>query len=389
MFCLAVISIIRYLINGLFSVFMFKNSESTIFVRNVIFSIIYTTSLSCFKFFINDSPIITFVSTIILAVCLAFGNKFKIDRIILTYSIFVNCILECIHFLIFGVVSLAIAALRIPEITRHQPERLLVGRAVVLALYIISILVVYKFFKIGIISICRLTDYKIFSIFLSLVLCVIIYLKYCIKCTYLNQIHNILSLVFIFFIILSLIFIFSSKAFLEKIDNFKKSKLNPAIEEAKLQKGKGYAGMKFVSKKLNSEMYYFQKELENIGMDTEDKKSKQISFCAVLLSHEENPRNANMRPMIYSCLGEILDRQPKSIESNIGNALQNHWSSFSSQKLKKIEQNYHGPISTEHGAPTPKEFLLYLVEKYKKEHPMYENNCKNKYLFFKKYFLHL
>ena len=87
---------------------------------------------------------------------------------------------------------------------------------------------------------------------------------------------------------------------------------------------------------------------------------------------------------IYLYTGEVLGLQPKSIEANISNLLKNHWSSCDSKILKKIEQNYRGPISEENGAPTPKEFLLYLVKKYEKNNKIHKNAEKVKRLIFKK-----
>ncbi len=173
---------------------------------------------------------------------------------------------------------------------------------------------------------------------------------------------------------------------MEIIDKSQTKKINPAIEEAKLQKKKGYAGLKFECPELRSQMEYFQNEVSTLGMDKEDKKAKQIAYCGVLLNQEQIPENVNMSHVIYSCLGDILDRQAKSVESNIGNALKSLWNSSDPEILKKIEQNYHGPVSPENGAPTPREFLLYLVKKYREENPVHENKPNVKRSFIRVYF---
>ena len=74
---------------------------------------------------------------------------------------------------------------------------------------------------------------------------------------------------------------------------------------------------------------------------------------------------------------------------NISNLLKNHWSSRNPEIIKKIEQNYHGPVSEKNGAPTPREFLLYLVEKYREDNKVIKNTEKIKFSFFKKCFLDL
>lgn len=140
--------------------------------------------------------------------------------------------------------------------------------------------------------------------------------------------------------------------------------------------------MTFESKELNSQMKFFQNELYIIGIDTEDKKAKQLVHCSVLINQEENPQKVNMISGIYFYTGEILGLQPKSVEMNISNLLKNHWNSRGAEILKKIGQNYHGPISEENGAPTPREFLLYLVKKYRECNKIVENAEKIKYSFF-------
>ena len=90
---------------------------------------------------------------------------------------------------------------------------------------------------------------------------------------------------------------------------------------------------------------------------------------------------------IYFYTGEILGLQPKSVEMNIRNLLKNHWSSRDPKILKKIEQNYNGPVSEKNGAPTPREFLLYLVERYREDNKVIKNTEKIKCSFFKKCFL--
>ena len=188
---------------------------------------------------------------------------------------------------------------------------------------------------------------------------------------------------------LRLAFFISSGAFINIIQSFNKRKINPAIEDSKLQKSKGFTELKFSSEKLNSEMNCFLSVLGEIGMDTEDKKSKQIAYCAVLLNHEENPHNTNMINIIYPHIANILDRQPKTIESNISNAIKTHWTSCCAETIEKINKNYKNPVSPKNGCPTPREFLLFLIEKYKNEHP--KNNFKSSKdcSFFKKILLNI
>ena len=149
----------------------------------------------------------------------------------------------------------------------------------------------------------------------------------------------------------------------------------------------GYVGLIFESEKLNSQVEYFRRELYIIGMDTKDKKARQLVHCNVLINQEENSEKVNMISGIYSYTGGILGLQPKSIEMNISNLLKSHCNSRDSRILNKIKQNYHGPISEENGASTPREFLLYLVKKYREDNPTDKSPEKIKCSFLKKYFV--
>lgn len=379
---LALISIIRYLISGLFTFSVFNNLKEYSFKITAMQSILYAVFLIMFKVLVIDKPIITFISSIVIFGCLLLGNKIKTWKTVFTYSLFMSCVLEYSHFSIFRIVSFIRIALRFPEAKYDNHTSLLIFRTIILLLYVLVILLIYKPSRIDIKSVCKLSNYRIFPAFFLIMLSIIVYLKYHIKYTLSNEFHDILSIIFLSLIVLTFIFIFSSKKFIEIIESLHKRKVNPAVEEAKLQKDRGYAGLTFESKELNSQMKFFQNELYIIGIDTEDKKAKQLVHCSVLINQEENPQKVNMISGIYFYTGEILGLQPKSVEMNISNLLKNHWSSGDAEILKKIGQNYHGPISEENGAPTPREFLLYLVKKYRECNKIVENAEKIKYSFF-------
>ena len=379
---LALISIIRYLISGLFTFSVFNNLKEYSFKITAMQSILYAVFLIMFKVLVIDKPIITFISSIVIFGCLLLGNKIKTWKTVFTYSLFMSCVLEYSHFSIFRIVSFIRIALRFPEAKYDNHTSLLIFRTIILLLYVLVILLIYKPSRIDIKSVCKLSNYRIFPAFFLIMLSIIVYLKYHIKYTLSNEFHDILSIIFLSLIVLTFIFIFSSKKFIEIIESLHKRKVNPAVEEAKLQKDRGYAGLTFESKELNSQMKFFQNELYIIGIDTEDKKAKQLVHCSVLINQEENPQKVNMISGIYFYTGEILGLQPKSVEMNISNLLKNHWNSRGAEILKKIGQNYHGPISEENGAPTPREFLLYLVKKYRECNKIVENAEKIKYSFF-------
>lgn len=371
---------VRYFISGILIFCTFNNESDTLIKKAFLQSVLYTISLIYLKIFVTDSPAITMVSSVIIFLCLILTSKVKVHSYIVTYSIFMSCLLEYINFLAFEIVSFARIILGMPEFTYTHPTRLLVGRIILTFLYSFSIFMIYKFSLINTTSLKKLSKQNIFSVFLSLAMGMCIYLKYYIKYTHSDKFYNILSVIFGLFIIISSFFIISSQTFVEIIDKIQKKKVNPAIEEAKLQKGNGYNGLKFKSKDLNSQTKYFQNELNVVGIGVEDSKARQLVYCAVLLNGEKTPDKANMTYGIYFYTGEILNLQPGSVETNIRNLLQNHWGSRDPEVLKKIEKNYRGPISKEICAPTPREFLLYLVKKYKKDNKVVENALNAKYV---------
>lgn len=278
--------------------------------------------------------------------------------------------------------------LKLPEVTYNSDTKLIIFRATVLLLYAIALSLIYAFAVIDIKSLNKLSKYKTVFIFLIISLSVVIYLKYNIKYTNFNESHDILCITFVFFTVTFLVSMLLSGRLADIIDKLQKKRINLAIEEAKLQKGKYYAGLCFISDKLKSEMEYFQNELEKLGMDKDNRKSKLISFAAVLLIHEENFKNVSMHSRIYNYIALIIEVQTKTVESNISNALQNHWSQSDKKIILKIQENYHGIISQKNGAPTPRDFLIYLVEKYKKsENKAYKKDSKTCYKLFKRYSL--
>ena len=386
---LVLVDILRYLASGLFSFFNSNKSKKIVFAKSLLFSIVYTAFLISFKLFVLDNPIITIVSAITIFISLILTNKLNNLKAHIAYSLFISCLTEYIHFLFFGLFSINRNFLGIAEVTASEPERLLFGRVIVFILYFIAISLIYIFKKVDIDLIIKLSRYKMFSIILSITLCIVVGLKYCIKYTKSNMLHFILSVVFAGFIVLSLVFMLSSKTFINQIEQLSKKKINSAIEEAKLQKRKGLVGLRFTSEKLNSEANRFLDILCEFGMDADDKKSKQIAYSTVLLNHEENPQSTNMISVIYPIVGDILDRQAKTVESNISNAIKIHWTSCSAETLEKIKKNYKKAISLESGCPSAKEFLLYLTQKYKYKYPENEIKSDTKHSFFTKHLLNI
>ena len=387
---LLLISIMRYLINGLFIFYHFDNSKKHGLSKTLMFSILYTFIVNIFKYYIIDTPIIIAISSMFIFSFLFLKNNIdnKLNFVV-TYTLITTCILEYTHFLVFQLISASWRALKIPDVTYEPNLNLISFRLSVLVVYFICVFAVHRFKRVNTNSIRRLSNYRIFPLFLGSALFVIIYLKYKIKYTTSDSFHYALSFIFALFMLMSFIFVFSSETFINIIESLSKKKINPAIEEAKLQKSKGFIGLKFITQKLNFEMNRFLNMLGEIDIDTEDKKSKQIAYCAVLLNHEENPQNTHMISTIYFHAGNILDRQAKTIESNISNAIKTHWTSCSAKTLEKINKNYKNPVSTENGCPGAKEFLLYLTQKYKEQYPEDEIKSNAENSFFKKYLLNI
>lgn len=83
-----------------------------------------------------------------------------------TYSLFIACMLEYTHFIIFEGVSNVWKYFEFPEAKYANYTSLLLFRVTVLLLYALIIMLIYKFDQINIKSVCKLSNYRIFRIFL-------------------------------------------------------------------------------------------------------------------------------------------------------------------------------------------------------------------------------
>lgn len=115
----------------------------------------------------------------------------------------------------------------------------------------------------------------------------------------------------------------------------------------------------FSQKIYNDEMEQFKKFLKKLGMNENNRRFKEIAFAAVLLKHYQNIDEVEITPGFFSYMGKILNIQPKSIHANFRNALDRHWLNTD---FRILEEHYKGPISESSGAPTPKDFLIYIVK---------------------------
>lgn len=175
--------------------------------------------------------------------------------------------------------------------------------------------------------------------------------------TYLTQISIGMIFVGIYFV--------TFKVMIEKFDyktigrenESEQGTINKAIEDAMTAKK-----LCFTQKIYNDEMEQFKKFLKKLGMNENNRRFKEIAFAAVLLKHYQNVDEVEITPGIFSYMGKILNIQPKSIHSNFRNALDRHWLNTD---FKLLEKYYKGPISEASGAPTPKDFLIYIVKEAK------------------------
>ena len=165
MILITLISIIRYLISGLFTFSIFNDPKKCPFKITIMQSILYSICLALFKIFVIDYPIITLISAVIIFGCLLLKTEIKIWKTMFTYSLFMPCMLEYTHFIIFESVSSVWKYFEFPEAKYANYTSLLFFRAVVLVLYIITLLLIYKSNKINIKSVCKLANYIVFPIF--------------------------------------------------------------------------------------------------------------------------------------------------------------------------------------------------------------------------------
>lgn len=174
--------------------------------------------------------------------------------------------------------------------------------------------------------------------------------------TYLTQI--IIGIVFaaVYFITFKLLIEKFDYKTIGREDEAEQGTINKAIEDAMTSKK-----LCFTQKIYNDEMEQFKKFLKKLGMNENNRRFKEIAFAAVLLKHYQNIDEVEITPGVFSYMGKILNIQPKSIHANFRNALDRHWLNTD---LKILEKHYKGPISESSGAPTPKDFLIYIVKEF-------------------------
>lgn len=172
--------------------------------------------------------------------------------------------------------------------------------------------------------------------------------------TYITQITIGLIFTAIYFVTFKLIIEKFNYKTLGRESDSEQGTINKAIEDAMTAKK-----LCFTQKIYNDEMEQFKKFLKKLGMNENNRRFKEIAFAAVLLKHYQNIDEVEITPGVFSYMGKILNIQPKSIHANFRNALDRHWLNTD---FKILEEYYKGPISESSGAPTPKDFLIYIVK---------------------------
>ena len=178
---LVLIDSLRYMLNSLFTFLTLNGYKKHSFIKIVVLSTIYTVFLTTFKLFVVDNQIVIAIYVLLMFGILIVINGRKNFKFSIFYSLFITCLTECIHFLFFGLFPINRTIMGIAEVTASEPKRLLISRIIVFLLYFVAISVVYIFKKVDIDLIIKFSRYKIFSIILSVTLCIVIGLKYCIK----------------------------------------------------------------------------------------------------------------------------------------------------------------------------------------------------------------
>ena len=172
--------------------------------------------------------------------------------------------------------------------------------------------------------------------------------------TYITQIAIGLIFIAIYFTVFKVIIEKFNYKTIGRENESEQGTINKAIEDAMTSKK-----LCFSQKIYNDEMEQFKKFLKKLGMNENNRRFKEIAFAAVLLKHYQNIDEVEITPGVFSYMGKILNIQPKSIHANFRNALDRHWLNTD---FRILEEHYKGPISEFSGAPTPKDFLIYIVK---------------------------
>lgn len=375
------IDVIRYMINALFSFTAYFPINKNINIKNYAIKraceciAFYTLILSTSKY-VTNGPAIPFISALVLFIWFWIDNKnLKQWQFPLTFSLFISSVIECTHILSYKIVVLILAFFNIFDNSEDSvyDEKLLFWRTIVAITYFVLLFLIYRFKIIKIETIKQISNSMLLSLFLSLILIAVIYIKYNIK-TSDDKVRNILSTTSLFFPIILLCSASAINKYINKVnkmqDQLKKIKINTALEDAKNRKGEGASGLYFTMEKHKLEMERFEKILRGLHMNLGGIGRKQAIFAAVLLKNYDNPQRVELNKDIFAPIADIVDTTPKTIYRNIEYFIEKNFNQF---KPDEIEKFYKGPISKKKSVPTPSQFLFYIVEKCKEE----ELNDKN------------
>lgn len=378
-FCIVFfISMMRYMITALFSFNTYTYINRSIRIKNYtikmshVFIILYTLILSTLKYIVNG-PVIPVMSTLIMFVWFWIDNKdLKQWQFPLNYALLINCVIECAHTFSYKAVQFVMGVFDITDTSEDHiyDENLLFWRATVAIVYFVVLFGIYKLKIIKTNTVKQIFRNILVSIFLISDLATVIYLKYNLKCLD-DKTRLILSNIFLFFPIALLVLLTIVNKYTKKINKMKsKIKINTALEDAKKRKGEGPSGLYFTIEKHKLEMEHFEQILKELHMNLGGIGRKQFAFAGVLLKQYDNFKDVELNKNIFAPVSDIVNRTPKTVYRNIEYFIEKN---FDHLKPDEVEKIYKGLISENKSAPTPAQFLFYIVQKCKEE----ELNDKN------------
>lgn len=372
---------LRLIIESVFCYFIYsrKSKNNTFQKLNVkkiaMFSSAYTILLSVYMYFFDDYTIYRLVSVFLMFVYFWFNDKEnKISNIkkwsyILTFSIFINLILEFSHFIGY-IISLSFM--------KYTNLYDLKSTNFILAfLYYFSILVfhscfiffMYRFHFIKMQDIKNISVIKQIPILFGLCLSSVIYIKYHYNQTY-GELHSSVLLWILMFLLPIYLGFYHALSKLAELKNMKRNELYDINLEEKIEQpllckvfslDQYRCEHKPCAAKYEADKIAFKRVLRRLGVHSGFKGFTQLVFSLLLTKNFLNySKGWTIENNVINYIALATGDKPSEIRKDFGNIIRKVWLL---EDLQVIKNEYANTNNIEDNPPSVDEFLVHMAKK--------------------------
>ncbi len=352
----------RFLIESIFCYYIYGENEDKNFGDHKIkkitrFSSIYIALLLLYNSFAIDVVTYRFTSVFIMfAYFLIESKKNKDWRFILTYSFFINLVLESSNYIGYKINCFSMQLLGISEAIMDKSIPLFMSFA--LAIHFCVLLLIYKINFVKIKTIKILSIQRLSPMFFSLCLTVFLYIKYQLKVLPYGKFYNIMSMILMLYLPLLMGFYLIINK-LVRLKNIDKNQIEDILTKDTISFGIPVinAVINFNLSTYEKDRKFFEKKLAKLNINHGYQGYNQMILCLAIIKHftggelifDEN---------ILRYASRITRVQQNMIYNNIKNIIEKTWIQVDLEVLQK-ECEF---IDAEDGCPEVKDFLICMAK---------------------------